>query len=230
MNNHYNPSNDAAQYAAGECALIDLKKTNPAEYAHIAAMGDESFNLAVLALGSPIGTCLPLSHAPEKSNADVMATAHAFVKTERLAKYARWAAEEVGKIIAEDDNAPEDIRECAVSFLADRLAISDGLTLMQVGQSHYALASGLVAAVPLYIAGWTGSDAMYFTDVAQAREYVAAQLQEEEENLMQDERDSATGGHMAQTFRVHASALRAMDHAMSNHIALFDVAYYVRAV
>lgn len=180
----------------------------------------EDFYTAV----EPVGTCLPLSHAPEKSNADVMATAHAFVKTERLAKYARWAAEEVGKAVSADDTRADVIRSCAASHLADRLAISDGLTLLQVGEAHTTLAESLVAAVPLYVAGCTGSDPMYFADVAQAREYVAQGL--DAAAIASHDSDSFDDTF---AFRTYAAAFRNLS-GNSSELTLFGVSYYVRAV
>lgn len=159
------------------------------------------------------------------SNAEVLSNAHAFLKAERLAKYARWAQVKVALAIGNDHATPETIRACAASHLADKLAISDGLTLLQVGEAHTTLAEKLVADVAIYAAGWTGSDTQYFPDAQHARQYIAEGLDE----AAKDPVDGANQADVAEWCNLYAKAFRALD-GNSSELTLYGVSYFVKKV
>lgn len=151
-----------------------------------------------------------------------LADVPAFVKAERAAKYARWAKEEIMKAVVEADDPPEEIRATAVSFLACRLALSDGLTLMQVGEAHTTLAEKLVAEIPLYAAGWTHGDTQYFDDANVARRYIADMADEPVDGV---DPKTAWRHHME-----CANALKSLSGDNGNEVTLYGVSYFVKKV
>lgn len=156
-----------------DCAKRYAAKS--AEAAELDAWLTEEEAKPVSLIKTPVYIGRASESAQQERNAVLMAQT---VESLRTARYVVMAKEEIGKAVrAADEDSAMMVRCAASSQLADRIALDQGATLLTVTVAHVELADTIIAAIPLYAAGWTDSPHVIFADKAQALEFIASELE-----------------------------------------------------